>query len=130
WEMLFGTVITLVWLRAIGMGSAWDNVLVGSIGLQYWLAVNRAFFERGMRFRRLATMEGMTALLGHAVAVPLAIAAAGATALYVREALIAIGRGAGLARIGGLTLCRLRWISVPEWRALAREARDVSLDGV
>ena len=130
WETAGATVVTLAWLGSSGQLDSFTALLVGSVGLGHWCNQQVAFHERGMAYGPIAAVEAGSQITGHMVAVAMALAGLGASALYVRELVTALVRLAAFARIGALArpICRLP--KAAEIRALAREARGLWADGV
>lgn len=89
----------------------------------------KALFERRMAYRQLSLLESGSQLVGHGLAVGLVLAGAGAAALYARELALALVGLAGLAALRALPRVRWRWLTPRDWRGLAREAKDLWLDG-
>jgi O-antigen/teichoic acid export membrane protein len=122
--------VLAAWGVISGMGQPMDVVLIGAMVLNSWTANNRAFYERGMDYRRLAAVETSVHLGGHVFAVALVIAGMGAQSLYLREMFFAAMGLLALARMGGLSWYRLRWPSWAEWRAVLRDVRGIWLDSM
>lgn len=122
--------LSLAWLTSAGMMDQWALIIVVSQCLSHWLGANKAFYERTMRYRRLAAVETGTVVASHVLAVAAALGGAGEAALYLRELAAALLLLVGLAGCGGLTFRPLRWPSYGEIVMLIRDARSVWLDGV
>ncbi|MBC7952360.1 MAG: oligosaccharide flippase family protein [Rhodospirillaceae bacterium] len=122
--------VLAIWGAVSGMGQLMGVVLMVSMVLNSWTASNRAFYERGMDYRRLAAVETAVHLGGHIFAVALVIAGMGAEVLYLREMFFVVVGLLALARVGGLSWYRLRWVSVAEWRAVLRDVRGIWLDSM
>ncbi len=129
-ETLAATLIIFVWLAVSGNAGLWEILLVSAVGLRHWTDLNKTFFERDMPYRELAILETGASTGGHVVALAMVLSGFGWIVLIIREAVISIINLWGLQRVGGLTLRRLKWLSLDEWRALFREARGVWVDGV
>ena len=130
YETILAIGLALCWRIAIGGWSVWDIILIVAIGSGHWLRQNKAFFERGMPYRRLAGIETGAALVSHLLSVALVVFGAGAAALYLREAALILVEFIGLWAIGGIALYRVRWLSRRDWRGLFAEARGIWLDSV
>lgn len=122
--------VLAVWGIISGLGQPMDVVLISAMVLNSWTANNRAFYERGMDYRRLAALETATHLGGHAFAVVLVAAGMSAESLYLREMFFAVVGMLALARMGGLSWYRLRWPAGSEWRAVLRDVRGIWLDSM
>ena len=129
-ESVLAAGVTLAWLAAAGVESAFEPLLVAAMALAHWTNQVRAFFERSMPFARLAGVETATALLAHGAAVALAAAGLGVASLYLREAVLAVTTLAGLVALGGVRWYRPVRLSLAEGRAILREGRGVWLDSV
>ncbi len=129
-ETLAATSIILLWLALAGDVGFWEPALVGAIGLRHWTDQNKAFYERTMPYRKLAFIETGVATIGHLSTLFLVLAGAGWNVLFIREIIISVSSLLSLWWIGGLTLRRLKFLSLKDWRDLIRDARGVWLDGV
>ncbi|WP_338086895.1 oligosaccharide flippase family protein [Magnetospirillum aberrantis] len=129
-EIVVLGAILLGWALLLGYTEPADLGLLAALLLGHWTGHDRAFFERGMRFGRLAGIETATQVAAHLSAVAMVVAGSGATTLYVREMFTAVMTTASLAAIGGLTIRRPRLLSWAEWRWILREARGVWLDSM
>jgi O-antigen/teichoic acid export membrane protein len=129
-ETGFAALLGLAWLAAVGLLGGWSLLLLLAMLVRHFGAGWKDFFERGMRYRGIARVEGGSHLLAHGLSVGLAFAGAGPTALYLRELCSSLLLVIGYASLGGLPRLRLRWLRLREWRALARQARGVWLDGM
>lgn len=129
-ETLLALAVVGVWLMLAGHLEPIDLALAASILIVHWTAHDRAFYERDMRFARLAALETGIHVAGHALAVTLVLVGVGAATLYVRELFFALAGLTGLLLLGGLRVYRLRWPSLAEWRETLREARGIWLDSM
>lgn len=129
-ETIAATLIILFWLALSGNAGPWEILLIGAIGLRHWTDLNKTFFERKMPYRQLAMLETGASTCGHLVALAMVLSGFGWIVLIIREVAISIINLWGLRRIGGLTLRRLHFLSLAEWRTLFKEARGVWVDGV
>jgi O-antigen/teichoic acid export membrane protein len=129
-ETIAAMSMIFLWLAVSGSGGFWGALLVGAIGLRHWTDLNKAFYERAMPYRQLAILETGASTCGHLLALALVLTGFGWMALFIRETIISAATFFGLWRVGGLTLRRLRFLTVTEWLALYKDARGVWLDGV
>ncbi|MBL6931617.1 MAG: oligosaccharide flippase family protein [Rhodospirillales bacterium] len=129
-ETLAATLIITVWLIVTGHAGLWEIVLVGAVGLRHWTDLNKAFYERTMPYRQLAVVETGASGGGHLLALAMVLGGLGWVTLFVREVVISFINLFGLWRVGGMTLYRLRLLTLTEWLALYKDARGVWLDGV
>ncbi len=129
-ETLIATLVIILWLAVTGSLGLWEPVLILAIGMRHWTGINKAFFEREMPYRRLAVIEAGADMAGHLAALGLVLLGAGWVVLFVRELIISVLGLFGLWKIGGLTLRRIKPISLSDVRMLFRETRGGWLDGV
>jgi O-antigen/teichoic acid export membrane protein len=129
-ETLLGTIIISFWLIVSGNSGFWEFMLIGAVALRHWTDLNKAFFERSMRYRQLAIVETSAMASGHVLALVLVLSGLGWVALFIREFLISIVNLIGLWRIGGLTIYFPRFLTTKEWVALYKDCRGVWVDGV
>jgi len=129
-EALAATLIILLWLAVTGGLGLWETTLVAAVGLRHWTDLNKTFYERTMPYRQLALVETGAALGGHLTALVLTLLGAGWVVLFIREAVISVLSVCCLWAVGGLTLGRVRLLSLANWRYLFKEARGVWLDSV
>lgn len=120
----------LFWLYLVGLWRLWSLLLLASMLLNHFTNNVRAFYERKSPYRRLAVVETGAHLGGYIAAIVLAVGGLGAGALFIREAVVALGTFAFLGLIGGLTWYKVRLIRLTEWRELLRQVRGIWLDGV
>ena len=129
-ETLAATLMISLWLIFSGNAGLWEFMLVGAVGLRHWTDINKAFFERSMPYRELAIVETGASTGGHLLALTMVLGGFGWIALFVREVLISFINLFGLWCVDGITLYRLRFLTVAEWLALYKDARGIWLDGV
>ena len=130
-ETLVATLIISIWLIVSNNAGLWELTLVGAIGLRHWTDINKAFYERTMPpYHKLALVETSASAGGHLLALALVLTGFGWVALFIREILNSFINLFGLWGIGGMTLYRLRFLTVNEWLDLFKDARGVWLDGV
>ena len=129
-ETVLGTIIICFWLIISGNSGFWEFMLISAVALRHWTDLNKAFFERSMRYRKLAVVETSAMASGHFLALTLVLSGFGWIALFVRELLISIINVIGLWRIGGLTLYFPRLLTIKEWIVLYKDCRGVWVDGV
>lgn len=127
-ETTFAGLLVVIWMAATGTTRGVDFLLAAAVLLGHWLSHDRAFYERGMRFARLAFLETGISVAGHVLSVALVLAGLGGLALYLRELFFAIAGLVGLALVGAVSLYRLRMPDRDEWAATLRDARGVWLD--
>ena len=128
-ETVIGGAIGFAWLGMSGLLTPWSLLLLVSLLLRHFGMNGRAFFERGMPYRRLARIEGGSHLLAYAVSVVLVVSGFGVAALYVREALLSVLLLGTLASVGGLPRYPLRFIRPREWPSILKQARGIWADG-
>lgn len=117
------------WLALVGKLTLWAGVLIAATALQHLSNNGRSFVERDEAYHRLAPIEGIAHLLAHAGAACMAITGAGVAALYLRELFLAVCLGVALWFLGALRPAKLRFVRPAELAAIAREAKDLILDG-
>jgi O-antigen/teichoic acid export membrane protein len=110
--------------------AAFDWALLAAVGLGHFGSQARGFLERSGAYRALSLIEGGAHLLAHCAAVGAALLGAGLWALVVREVLLALVQIVALASTGGLPRAKVALLVPRQWRALAREAKDLWSDGV
>ena len=130
YETLIATLIIFLWLAVTESLGLWESVLILAVGLRHWTEVNKAFFERELPYRRLAVIEAGAAMAGHLAALGLVLLGIGWIVLFIRELIISVIGLFGLWKIGGLTLRRIKPISLADLRLLFGETRGGWLDGV
>lgn len=130
---LFETALALglagTWLHLSGGFDLWMLLLLAGCGAKHIGTVARTFLERAGRWRRLAAIEGGVQLAGHTLAVVLALFGLTVGALVMRELAIGALTLGVLAAAGALPVGRPRLPSLKRWRVLARQAKDLWLDG-
>jgi O-antigen/teichoic acid export membrane protein len=129
-ETLMAGLITVIWLATTDVWHPADLLLVAAVLIVHWTTHDRTFFERSMRYGRLALIETGTSVAGHLLAIGLVVAGLGAATIYIREMFIAL---AGLAVLGGLrtlSFYRLCWPSWAEWGRVLRHVRGIWLDSM
>ena len=129
-ETVIAWLILSGWLVAAGTADSLSISLVTALGLRHWIDHNKAYFERGMPYRKLALVETAISLAAHGLAVALVFVGVGWTVLFIREIFIAFAGVVLFGAVGALTLRRLRLLSFGEVRSLVREARGIWLDFV
>jgi PST family polysaccharide transporter len=130
YEVAVAGLLSALWLWLVGSLSLWSAVLIVGMLTQHWFAHTLSFFERQQPYRRLATLEGASALAAHGLAVALVLLGAGPAALYLRELALGAVLVGALAAIGGLRLERPRWLGLEDWRGVVRDVRGIWLEGV
>jgi O-antigen/teichoic acid export membrane protein len=129
-ETALSAVVACGWIFLTTGTSFWQLSLVAALAIRHWVQHNRAFFERTMPYRPLASAEAGVATLAHLCAIVLVVAGFGPATLYLREGILTIAELAALWSIGGLTLGRLKPVSIAGLLAVYREAGGNWLDGV
>ena len=129
-ETLAATVIVLGWLYLFTDPSGWELALVLAIGLRHWTDHNKAFFERSMPYKRLATVETSVSTLSHLLSLLLVLSGVGAIVLFIREIFMSVASLISLHLIGGLTFLKIRFPSIAEMKNLVGEAKGIWLDGI
>lgn len=130
WETLAAAIAALVWLVLADLASGPALILLISLTLGQWVNQITSFYERGMNYSRITLVETMSQLLGHAGAIVLVLAGAGAISLYLRELLVICCRMGAYAAIGALP--RPLWVrpSLADCRRIWHEARGVWAEGI
>jgi O-antigen/teichoic acid export membrane protein len=118
------------WVLLTAGTSPWDLSLVAIVAVRHWVQQDKAFFERAMPYRTLASAEAGIAALAHLCAVALVVAGIGPAVLYIREGVLTVAELAALWSVGGLTLGRLRPVGIAGLLAIYREAAGNWVDGV
>ena len=129
-ETIVATLFILFWLIISDEAGFWEFTLVAAIGLRHWTDLNKAFFERNMPYRQLALVETGASTGGHLIALSMVLIGMGWVVLFVRELLISLFNLLGLWRVGGMTIYRLRFLTLREWLDLYKEVKGIWLDGV
>lgn len=124
---LIAAIACLIFTRTADF---WSLLLATTLATGHWLNSVTMFYERNLPYQGIAALEATSQLIGHAVAIILALAGCGIISLYLREAVVVLLRGVLLARLGAIPRWRVCWVSIAEWRALLTEARVPWLDGV
>lgn len=130
WETIFSTLLILIWILYSDDLGLWEAGLILSIGLRHWTDSNKAVFERGMPYRRLAAIETGTTTASHLLALVLVLGGMNWTVLFIREIFLSVALFGALAFSGGLTFRRFRLLNFDEWKAMFRDARGIWLDSV
>lgn len=130
WETILAVVLIGTTLVATGNVLWTDWCLALALAVNHWTSQNRAFYERNLRFGRLALLEALVQLCGHGLAVLLVLAGIGAASLYLRELFFAMVTLAALAGLGMLSFYRFHWLSWNDWSHVLRDARGVWLDAM
>ena len=126
--VVLGSAAT-AWLAMGDKLTVWAGVLIAATALQHLANNGRSFLERDEAYHRLAPVEGSAHFLAHTGAALLAVAGIGAAALYLRELFLALFLGAALWKLGALRPTPLRMVRPRELGGLAKEAKDLILDG-
>ncbi|WP_419185838.1 oligosaccharide flippase family protein [Rohdeia mirabilis] len=100
------------------------------VWLAHFAAQSRGFLERQQAYGSLSVIESGSHLVAHGAAIAAVLWGAGIWALPLREVLLAGLRIGALGAIGGLPSERMRLVRPREWRALARDAKDLWSDGL
>lgn len=127
-EASAATLVAAVWLVCVGSADAWQFILLLSASCSHWLNVDRAFFERGMKYGRIATCETLSVVSGHLIGVAALFLGAGASALYLREIFAVICLAVSMRWVGALSATPLVVPTKQEWRRVLEEARSVWVD--
>lgn len=106
------------------------TLLIFGTSIARWAAYQRADYERHMHYGRLTRLESAAFLACNVVVVGLAVAGAGALALYVREVLSAVFLLAALVSVRAVDWRGLRWLPFQHWRWVLRDSAAVWTDGV
>ncbi|MGE4280658.1 MAG: oligosaccharide flippase family protein, partial [Magnetospirillum sp.] len=130
WETLLAVLLIGTTLVATGNVLWTDWCLALALAVNHWTSQNRAFYERNLRFGRLAVLEAVVQLCGHGLAVLLVLAGIGAASLYLRELFFALVTLAALIGLGVLSFYRFHWLTWDDWRHVLRDARGVWLDAM
>lgn len=130
WESVAATLLTLVWLVGWGPSGPWPLVLLVTLSASHWVNQMVVFYERGMTYRRLATVETGVQLVGHGMAVVLVLAGAGAASLYLRELVVMVIKLALFYHLKFLPRLRWRWLHLSDWRILVAEAKGLYAEGM
>ena len=130
YEVAAAGALSALWLWVIGSLSLWTGLLLAGMLTQHWIGHITAFFERQQPYRRLAALEGGSAVIAHGLAVGLVLLGAGPAALYVRELALGLLLVTSLAAVGGLHREQLHWLGIEDWRRVLREVRGIWLEGV
>jgi O-antigen/teichoic acid export membrane protein len=128
-ETLWAGLLALGIMLATGPVDPLGLALIGAVLVQHLQTNLKAFRERSMAYRQLSLLETGSHFSGHGLSVLLVLTGAGVSALYAREAVIALVGLGGLHALGALPRFRWRWLGPSDWRRLWQEARDVWLDG-
>ncbi|MEZ5978528.1 MAG: oligosaccharide flippase family protein [Planctomycetota bacterium] len=128
-ESLFLGAASAVVLFVSGASAfAWSLWL--SVWLAHFVAQARGFLERDQAYGALSLVESGTHVAAHGAAVVAALLGAGIWALPLREVLLGATRIGALALAGGLPRDRFAWLAPRDWRALAKDAKDLWSDGL
>lgn len=117
-------------LLAVQNADAFGWSMWGAVWLAHFAAQSRGFLERQQAYGSLSVIESSSHLVAHGAAIAAVLWGAGIWALPLREALLAGLRIGGLGAIGGLPREPMRLVRPREWRALARDAKDLWSDGL
>ncbi len=129
-ETLVATAVVLGWLYLFTDPTGWELALVLAIGLRHWTDHNKAFFERSMPYKSLATVETGASTGSHLLSLVLVLSGVGAIVLFIREIFLSLVTLIGLYLIGGLTFMKLRFPTIAEMKRIVGEAKGIWLDGV
>jgi O-antigen/teichoic acid export membrane protein len=123
-------VVTAGVLAVLDQVTAFSLMLLAAVAAGHALGNLKAFYERGMPYARLGTVETMAALCAHATVTILVFTGAGAAALYIRDCISVVAIAIGLWSIGALNVSRPRLPRKAEWMALLANARGLWIDGI
>lgn len=129
-ETLIATAVALGWLYLFADPTGWELALVLTIGVRHWADQNKAFFERSMPYKRLATVETGVSTASHLLSLALVLSGIGAIVLFIREIFMTLASLISLYLVGGLTFLKLRLPTLAEMKRVVAEAKGIWLDGV
>jgi O-antigen/teichoic acid export membrane protein len=129
-ETLLSAMVAGGWILLTAGLSVWQLSLVAALAARHWIHQNKAFYERSMPYDKLSAAEGGISIIAHLCAVALIVSGVGPAVLYIREIILTLAELAILWAMGGLTICRLTRIRMPELRILFRAALPYWLDGM
>lgn len=129
-ETVLAGILAAGWLLATGDLTQGTGILLVGILLQHISTNVIAFYERKQPYRRIATLESISQLTAHAIAIGLVLTGAGAFALYLRELALPLLTGSALVALGAVPRERPRLLRFAEWRSVARQARGLWLEGM
>jgi len=130
WETAVAASVSLIWLGAAGLLSAYALILIASLTVAQWMSLHVAFLERKLSYRRIATIETGSQVVGHLIAMACVLVGLGPASLYFRELIIVLLRLGAFGRMGALAPPRLRLPTRKKVRQLIVETRSLWLDGV
>ncbi len=125
--ILFLGAWCLLWF--VGLWDLWAGILLFGTIAANWDGAAFAYYERSFRYKNLALLEFCAYVLTHGVLVAGVVMGVGYPVLYVRRWIEAVGRFAGLCFVGGMVTFRLRWLGLPDWKALYHRFRGFWLEG-
>ena len=119
-----------IWLTASGLWSRYNGMLLVAMTLASYVTAQRAVYERGQHYVKLAQMETGARSASHVLALGLAIAGWGEGALYARELAFPIICAVWLRALGAMRFEGAGFVAKEHWRDLMRRVRGIWADGV
>ena len=130
YETIIASVLLVIMLKMNGQGGGWEYGLVLALAVRHWAQQNKGFYERTLPYRKLAIVETSVATSGSILAVCLVWFGFGAEVLFLREFYLSVCGVLGMWWIGGITICRLKVLSLDDMRTLFHDAKGLWIDGV
>ncbi len=129
-ESAFLTVIAGSWLAIAGLWTTLNVILLVTMLASQWIMSHRALYERSQDYVNLARLEIWSQVACHGSAVVFALAGLGETSLYLRQVVLVVVLGVGLAWIGGIRWDGMALLSFKEWGALLQRVKGLWAEGV
>jgi O-antigen/teichoic acid export membrane protein len=129
-ETVLATVLISFWLLISGNLGIWQVLIVLTLAVRHWTILNKAYFERSMPYKKLTVIESGSAITGHLSALAVVLFGGGVIALIIREIVSTVSALYALFKVGGVTLRRIRLLSVEEYKTLYYQSRGIWLDGL
>ncbi len=128
-ELVALGIVSLCLLWLIGLWDRWAGMLLLSTMASHWVLAESAYYERNFHYKNLVLIESGAHWVAQVFAATGAALGMGASVLYVRGFINAVGVFSGLCFAGGIPKYRPRWLSLHDWKALYRKFRGFWLDG-